>query len=439
MGIKDLTYRLTWVLLTLLLLAISSVADAQNESRASRRRRHLLQNDSIVVSAADSIEAANQEQLMELQSPVVIDVKEADSVQLKKQWIPNPTKATWMALVFPGGGQIYNKKYWKLPIFYAGFAGCAYALTWNNRMYKDYSAAYKDAQITVTAIVGMIGIRPTIEAIKAGKDIALANKETLVTAGHIIMPLARKCGVKILPVDSEHSAIFQSLNGEEGSRIEKILLTCSGGPFRGYTKQQLSKVTVEDALRHPNWNMGRKITVDSASLVNKGLEVMEAGWLFGVPGDRIEVVVQPQSIIHSAVQFTDGAVIAQLGTPDMRLPIQYALFYPQRREMDTERLNLFQIGSLTFEKPDTDTFRGLTLARRAMAEGGTMPTVFNAANEIAVAHFLARRIGFLDIYRLIEECMDSHRVTADPDVDQILDAEKEAGEKIASMEEKNQI
>ena len=283
------------------------------------------------------------------------------------------------------------------------------------------AAAYKDAQITVTAIVGMIGIRPTIEAIKAGKDIALANKETLVTAGHIIMPLARKCGVKILPVDSEHSAIFQSLNGEEGSRIEKILLT------------------VEDALRHPNWNMGRKITVDSASLVNKGLEVMEAGWLFGVPGDRIEVVVQPQSIIHSAVQFTDGAVIAQLGTPDMRLPIQYALFYPQRREMDTERLNLFQIGSLTFEKPDTDTFRGLTLARRAMAEGGTMPTVFNAANEIAVAHFLARRIGFLDIYRLIEECMDSHRVTADPDVDQILDAEKEAGEKIASMEEKNQI
>ena len=301
------------------------------------------------------------------------------------------------------------------------------------------AAAYKDAQITVTAIVGMIGIRPTIEAIKAGKDIALANKETLVTAGHIIMPLARKCGVKILPVDSEHSAIFQSLNGEEGSRIEKILLTCSGGPFRGYTKQQLSEVTVEDALRHPNWNMGRKITVDSASLVNKGLEVMEAGWLFGVPGDRIEVVVQPQSIIHSAVQFTDGAVIAQLGTPDMRLPIQYALFYPQRREMDTERLNLFQIGSLTFEKPDTDTFRGLTLARRAMAEGGTMPTVFNAANEIAVAHFLARRIGFLDIYRLIEECMDSHRVTADPDVDQILDAEKEAGEKIASMEEKNQI
>ena len=301
------------------------------------------------------------------------------------------------------------------------------------------AAAYKDAQITVTAIVGMIGIRPTIEAIKAGKDIALANKETLVTAGHIIMPLARKCGVKILPVDSEHSAIFQSLNGEEGSRIEKILLTCSGGPFRGYTKQQLSKVTVEDALRHPNWNMGRKITVDSASLVNKGLEVMEAGWLFGVPGDRIEVVVQPQSIIHSAVQFTDGAVIAQLGTPDMRLPIQYALFYPQRREMDTERLNLFQIGSLTFEKPDTDTFRGLTLARRAMAEGGTMPTVFNAANEIAVAHFLAHRIGFLDIHRLIEECMDSHRVTADPDVDQILDAEKEAGEKIASMEEKNQI
>ena len=301
------------------------------------------------------------------------------------------------------------------------------------------AAAYKDAQITVTAIVGMIGIRPTIEAIKAGKDIALANKETLVTAGHIIMPLARKCGVKILPVDSEHSAIFQSLNGEEGSRIEKILLTCSGGPFRGYTKQQLSEVTVEDALRHPNWNMGRKITVDSASLVNKGLEVMEAGWLFGVPGDRIEVVVQPQSIIHSAVQFTDGAVIAQLGTPDMRLPIQYALFYPQRREMDTERLNLFQIGSLTFEKPDTDTFRGLTLARRAMAEGGTMPTVFNAANEIAVAHFLARRISFLDIYRLIEECMDSHRVTADPDVDQILDAEKEAGEKIASMEEKNQI
>ncbi len=282
-----------------------------------------------------------------------------------------------------------------------------------------------DADMTVTAIVGMIGIRPTIAAIRAGKDIALANKETLVTAGHLIMPLAKEYAAKILPVDSEHSAIFQSLNGERYDRIEKILLTCSGGPFRGMSAQELEKVTVEDALRHPNWNMGPKITVDSATLVNKGLEVMEAGWLFGVDADRIEVVVQPQSVIHSAVQFVDGAVIAQLGTPDMRLPIQYALFWPDRRGMDTQRLDLFALKELTFLRPDTEVFRGLPLALRAMKAGGTMPTVFNAANEKAVAKFLAHEIRFTDICRIIESCMDAHTVQPEPSLDAILETEKE--------------
>lgn len=287
------------------------------------------------------------------------------------------------------------------------------------------AAVIPEADMVVTAIVGMIGIRPTIEAIRAGKDIALANKETLVTAGHLIMPLARECNVKILPVDSEHSAIFQSLNGEKRERIEKILLTCSGGPFRGFSAQKLEDVTVEDALRHPNWNMGPKITVDSATLVNKGLEVMEAGWLFDVNADQIEVVVQPQSVIHSAVQFTDGAVIAQMGTPDMRLPIQYAMFWPDRREMKTERLDLFALGELTFLKPDTQVFRGLPLAMRAMKEGGTMPTVFNAANERAVAKFLNHEIGFTDIYRIIESCMDAHTTKASPSVETILETEQE--------------
>ena len=287
------------------------------------------------------------------------------------------------------------------------------------------AASLPEAGMTVTAIVGMIGILPTIAAIRAGKDIALANKETLVTAGHLIIPLAREYGVRILPVDSEHSAIFQSLNGENGGRIEKILLTCSGGPFRGWSAGQLSKVSVEDALRHPNWNMGPKITVDCATLVNKGLEVMEAGWLFDVDEDRIEVVVHPQSVIHSAVQFVDGAVIAQMGTPDMRLPIQYALFWPDRRQMDTQRLDLFSLGSLTFLRPDTEVFRGLPLALRAMKAGGTMPTVFNAANERAVAKFLAREIGFTDIYRIIESCMDAHVPQKDPSVETILETEKE--------------
>ena len=287
------------------------------------------------------------------------------------------------------------------------------------------AACISQADITVTAIVGMIGIRPTIAAIRAGKDIALANKETLVTAGHLIMPLAKEYGVKILPVDSEHSAIFQSLNGERYERIEKILLTCSGGPFRGRSASELEKVTVEDALRHPNWNMGPKITIDSATLVNKGLEVMEAGWLFHVDADQIEVVVQPQSVVHSAVQFTDGAVIAQMGTPDMRLPIQYALFWPDRRAMETERLDLFALKELTFLKPDTEVFRGLPLALRAMKSGGTMPTVFNAANESAVSKFLAREIGFTDIYRIIEDCMDAHEAVPDPDLDTILETEQE--------------
>ena len=292
------------------------------------------------------------------------------------------------------------------------------------------AASGPDVDMTVTAIVGMIGIRPTIAAIRAGKDIALANKETLVTAGHLIMPLAKEYGVKILPVDSEHSAIFQSLNGERYDRIEKILLTCSGGPFRGMSAQELEKVTVEDALRHPNWNMGPKITVDSATLVNKGLEVMEAGWLFGVDADRIEVVVQPQSVIHSAVQFVDGAVIAQLGTPDMRLPIQYALFWPDRRGMDTQRLDLFALKELTFLRPDTEVFRGLPLALRAMKAGGTMPTVFNAANEKAVAKFLAHETRFTDICRIIESCMDAHTVQPEPSLDVILETEKEVHARI---------
>ena len=282
-----------------------------------------------------------------------------------------------------------------------------------------------EADTVLTAVVGMIGIRPTIRAIECGKDIALANKETLVCAGHIIMPLAEKMGVSILPVDSEHSAIFQSLNGEPADKVEKILLTASGGPFRGKERSELESMTAADALKHPNWDMGPKVTIDSSSLVNKGLEVMEARWLFGVSLDNIEVVVHPQSIVHSAVQFVDGAVIAQLGVPDMKLPIQYALFYPDRRPMPGKRLDLFELYRLTFERPDIQTFRGLALAYDAARAGGSMPTVFNAANEMAVRRFLKGDIRYLEIYSMIEEAMEHHSRIENPDVSAILDAEQE--------------
>lgn len=291
-------------------------------------------------------------------------------------------------------------------------------------------AVCEEAGILVTAIVGMIGIVPTMEAIKAGKDIALANKETLVTAGHLIMPLAKEHNVRILPVDSEHSAIFQALNGEDGRQIDKILLTASGGPFRGKKRDDLKMVQLEHALKHPNWAMGQKITIDSASLVNKGLEVMEARWLFGTSLDQIQVVVQPQSIIHSMVQFKDGAVIAQLGTPDMKLPIQYALYYPERRYLAGERLDFAKIGSITFENPDMETFLGLKYAFEAARTGGSMPTVFNAANERAVSKFLNRKIAFLDIYEIIRYCMDHHKVLENPDVTQILETEQSVYEMI---------
>ncbi len=292
-------------------------------------------------------------------------------------------------------------------------------------------AVLPKVQVLVTAIVGMIGIRPTIAAIQAGKDIALANKETLVTAGHIIMPLAEKCGVSILPVDSEHSAIFQSLNGEPKDKISKILLTASGGPFRGKTRKELENIQVEDALKHPNWAMGRKITIDSSTLVNKGLEVMEAKWLFGTDLDRIQVVVHPQSIIHSMVEYVDGAIMAQLGTPDMKLPIQYALFYPDRKPMDGKRVDFFELGQITFEKPDTDTFTGLALAYEAARAGGSMPTVYNAANEKAVELFLNRRISYLGITELISEAMSRHQTIANPTVEEILDTERQVYEYIA--------
>lgn len=294
------------------------------------------------------------------------------------------------------------------------------------------AASIPAAETVVTAVVGMIGIRPTIAAIEAGKDIALANKETLVTAGHLIIPLAKEKGVKILPVDSEHSAIFQCLQGERGNHIDKILLTASGGPFRGWTLEQMKKVQLEDALKHPNWSMGHKITIDSSTMVNKGLEVMEAKWLFGVDIDRIQVLVQPQSVIHSAVQFDDGAVIAQLGTPDMKLPIQYALYYPERRYLPGDRLDFGKLARITFEDPDPVNFPGLALALRAGRTGGSMPTVFNAANERAVAMFLKKQIGYLDIARIIEEAMDAHKVIAHPDLDQILRTEQETYDFIAA-------
>lgn len=292
------------------------------------------------------------------------------------------------------------------------------------------TAVYKGADIVVTAFVGMIGIRPTLEAIKAGKDIALANKETLVTAGHLVIQAAKDYGVKILPVDSEHSAIFQSLNGENRKEIDKILLTASGGPFRGRTREQMKDVKVEDALKHPNWTMGRKITIDSATMVNKGLEVIEAKWLFDVDFDDIQVVVQPQSLIHSMVQFKDGAIIAQLGTPDMRLPIQYALYYPERRFLAGDRVDFGKIARITFENPDTDNFIGLKLAYEAGRIGGSMPTVFNAANEKAVAKFLDRKIGFLEITDIIQYCMENHKVKENPSVSEILEIEQWAYELI---------
>lgn len=285
-------------------------------------------------------------------------------------------------------------------------------------------ARWPESDILVTALVGMIGIRPTIEAIYAGKDIALANKETLVTAGHIIMPLAKKKNVRILPVDSEHSAIFQCIRGEENNKPTRLLITASGGPFRGRDRKFLETVSVEDALRHPNWSMGRKITIDSATMVNKGLEVIEARWLFDMNPSDIQIVVQPQSIIHSMVEFEDGSVKAQLGTPDMKLPIQYALFYPDRKFLRGDRLDFAAITGIAIEKPDMDTFRGPALAYRAINEGGSMPTVLNAANEKAVALFLERKIAFLDIYSIIEACMEAHSIIPEPDLDEILAAEK---------------
>ncbi len=292
------------------------------------------------------------------------------------------------------------------------------------------TAVIKTADIVLTAVVGMIGIRPTIAAIKAGKDIALANKETLVTAGHIIMPLAKEYRIRILPVDSEHSAIFQSLQGNKKSQLSKILLTASGGPFRNTPKEDLKNVTVKDALKHPNWSMGRKITIDSATMVNKGLEVIEAKWLFDVDIDNIEVVVQPQSLIHSMVEYVDGGIMAQLGTPDMKLPIQYALFYPDRRTLDGKRVNFFDIANITFFKPDRDKFKGFDLAFRAGKAGGSLPTIYNAANELAVSKFLNEEIRFLDIPELIEAAMNNHKVIDNPSLEQILESEKEAYESV---------
>lgn len=293
-------------------------------------------------------------------------------------------------------------------------------------------ATLEKAEILVTAIVGMIGLRPTIAAIQAGKDIALANKETMVTAGHLIMPMAKEYNVRILPVDSEHSAIFQSLQGNKGNPIHKILLTASGGPFRGKKEEDLLNIRVEDALKHPNWSMGQKITIDSSTMVNKGLEVIEAKWLFDVNVDQIQVVVQPQSVIHSMVEYEDGAVMAQLGIPDMKLPIQYALYYPERRYLPGDRLDFWEMGKLDFEKPDMDTFYGLKLAYKAGREGGSLPTVLNAANELAVSKFLKREVKYLEIMEIIEDCMNAHKNIANPSLEQILQTEAETYERIES-------
>lgn len=301
------------------------------------------------------------------------------------------------------------------------------------------AACEPEAQIVVTAVVGMIGIRPTIAAMEAGKDIALANKETLVTAGHIIMPLAKEKGVKILPVDSEHSAIFQCLQGAGENRIHKILLTASGGPFRGRSREQLAGVQPEDALKHPNWSMGRKITIDSSTMVNKGLEVMEAHWLFDVDMGQVQVVIQPASVIHSMIEYEDGAVIAQLGTPDMKLPIQYALYYPERRFLPGDRLDFTKLKEITFDEPDMETFRGLKLAYEAGKAGGSLPTVFNAANELAVSLFLEKKIPYLAITDLIQGAMENHKRKAAPNVDQILAAEQEAYDFIRETLRKERI
>lgn len=284
--------------------------------------------------------------------------------------------------------------------------------------------------IVVAAMVGMIGLKPVMEAISAGKDIALANKETLVTAGHIIMPMAAKYNVSILPVDSEHSAIFQCLNGENRRQVETIYLTASGGPFRHSREEQLKNVTVQQALAHPNWFMGPKITVDSATMINKGLEIIEAKWLFDVDLQQIHVLVQPQSIIHSMVGFRDGAVMAQMGTPDMRLPIQYALYYPNRNALAGERLDFEKISQIQFEKPNTDLLRGIPLAEEACRIGGSMLTVMNAANEYAVAKFLNQDIGFLQIYDMIEYAMKKHYTIKNPDLTQILETERETHERL---------
>lgn len=294
------------------------------------------------------------------------------------------------------------------------------------------SATIESADVVVTAVVGMMGIIPTIEAIKAHKDIALANKETLVTAGHIIMKLAKECNVNIYPVDSEHSAIFQALNGEYHREVSKIILTASGGPFRGKKLKDLENVTLSDALNHPNWAMGKKITIDSSTMVNKGLEVMEAQWLFDVPVDKVQVVIQPQSIIHSMVEFVDGAVMAQLGSPDMRLPIQYALYYPHRRELDTQRIDFYELGKITFERPDFDTFKGLRLAYESAQKGGNIPTAFNAANELAVSWFLNQKIKYLDIPDIIEFACENIKFIENPDVAEILDTEKSVYDMIES-------
>lgn len=296
----------------------------------------------------------------------------------------------------------------RIPLIVSGMEGLIRAATWHS------------ADIVLTAVVGMVGIRPTVEAIHAGKDIALANKETLVCAGHIIMSEAARCGIHIYPVDSEHSAIFQSLQGHPRSALDKIILTASGGPFRGRTRDELANVTLEDALKHPNWSMGMKVTLDSSTLANKGLEVIEARWLFDVRPDQIEVVIQPQSIIHSAVQYDDGAIIAQLGTPDMKIPIQYAFFYPERPYLAGERVDFFRLGQITFEKPDTDTFKALALAFEAVRTEGSLPCVFNAANERAVADFVAGRIPYLGIADFIEKTMKSHKLIKNPDLNDII-------------------
>lgn len=293
-------------------------------------------------------------------------------------------------------------------------------------------ACMDGAGTVLNAVVGIAGLDASLAAIESGHDLALANKESLVTGGHLVTDAVKKHGVHLLPVDSEHSAIFQCLHGENRSQLKKILLTASGGPFRGKKLEDLKNIQVEDALKHPNWAMGRKITIDSSTLVNKGLEMMEAKWLFGVDPENIQIVVQPKSIIHSMVEFVDGAVIAQLGTPDMKLPIQYALYYPERRYLPGERLDFWKLTEITFEKPDMETFRGLQLAFDAAAAGGSMPTVYNAANERAVAKFLDRKIAYLQIPEIIGTCMEHHKVKENPSVEEILDTEQAVYEFIES-------